>query len=145
MNPEEFLNQEEEKQIIEAIRKAEKNTSGEIRVHLEMNNQKPSIERAWEVFDFIGMDKTERKNGILFYVDVEQHVFSIIGDTGIDKLVPEDFWDSIKNRVVEKFKDAHYAQGLIDGIEAVGHKLKKYFPYQSNDINELPDEISKNF
>jgi len=91
------------------------------------------------------MDKTERKNGILFYVDVEQHVFSIIGDTGIDKLVPEDFWDSIKNRVVEKFKDAHYAQGLIDGIEAVGHKLKKYFPYQSNDINELPDEISKNF
>ncbi len=145
MTPEEFLNPQEEKQIVEAIRKAEKNTSGEIRVHLEKNSTSDGKQRAIEVFNELGMQHTVQKNGVLFYVDVDNKVFVVLGDEGINKVVPPDFWDSIKNKVIDSFKNRKYAQGLIDGIEEVGEKLKKYFPYQQNDINELPDEISKNY
>ncbi len=144
MTPEEFLSESEEKRIIEAIKKAEKNTSGEIRVHLESKKEKPSMQHAWEVFKKIGMQNTKEDNGVLFYVDVAHNVFTIIGDKGIDKVVPDDFWVSIKDKVLLHFKNKEFADGLIAGITEVGHKLKKYFPYQSDDVNELPDEISKN-
>ena len=145
MTPEEFLSPIEEKQIVQAIKKAEKNTSGEIRVHLEKNAQKPGQARALEVFFELGMQQTAQKNGVLFYIDTDNKVFSIIGDKGINNVVPEDFWESIKEKVIKQFKIGNYSQGLVEGIEEVGMKLKKYFPYQSDDINELPDEISKNY
>jgi len=145
MTPEEFLSPIEEKQIVQAIKKAEKNTSGEIRVHLEKNAQKSGQERALEVFFELGMQHTAQKNGILFYIDTDNKIFSIIGDEGINRVVPDDFWVSIKEKVIRQFKTGNYAKGLVEGIEEVGMKLKKYFPYQSDDINELPDEISKNY
>ncbi len=144
MTPEEFLSPIEEKQIVQAIKKAEKNTSGEIRVHLEKKAQKSGQERALEVFFELGMQHTAQKNGILFYIDTDNKVFSIIGDEGINRVVPDDFWESIKEKIIRQFKNGNYVNGLIEGIEEVGEKLKKYFPYQTDDINELPDEISKN-
>jgi len=144
MTPEEFLTAEEETQVIEAIRKAEKNTSGEIRVHLESKNkEKPSMAYVWEVFNKIGMTDTKQKNGVLFYVDVNHHTFTIIGDEGINKVVPNNFWEQIKQKVIHHFKLGQYAKGLIEGILMVGEQLKIYFPYHKNDTNELPDEISK--
>jgi len=145
MTPEDFLTSDEEKQIVEAIRKAEKDTSGEIRVHLEKNNTLSGEKRALEVFKELGMHHTAKKNGVLFYVDVDNKVFSILGDEGINKIVPSDFWESTKDLVIQHFKKGKFAQGLIKGIHEVGYKLKKYFPYQSDDINELSDEISKNY
>jgi len=145
MTPEEFLTSEEETQVIEAIRKAEKETSGEIRVHLESKNkEKPSMSYVWEVFNKIGMTDTKQKNGVLFYVDVHHHTFTIVGDEGINKVVPENFWEHIKQTVIYHFKQKQYAQGLVEGILLVGKQLKIFFPYQKDDINELPDEISKN-
>ncbi len=144
MTPEEFLTPEEEAQVIAAIKTAEKNTSGEIRVHLESKNkEKPSMPYVWEVFNRIGMTDTRARNGVLFYVDVHHHTFTVIGDEGINQVVPDNFWEQIMTTVTNRFKQGQYAQGLIDGILMVGEKLKKYFPYQSGDINELPDEISK--
>ncbi len=145
MTPEEFLNTQEEKQIVDAIRQAEKNTSGEIRVHLEKNNQTPGKERALQVFEELGMHHTAQKNGVLFYVDVDNKIFVVLGDKGINEMVPSDFWESIKEKVIDLFKKEKYAEGLVAGILEVGKKLKKYFPYQTDDINELPDEISKNY
>jgi len=144
MNAEEFLTAQEEKRIVEAIRKAEKNTSGEIRVHLESSIKKPSLQHAQEVFKLIGMQNTKEDNGVLFYVDVANNVFAVLGDKGINKVVPNNFWDSVKDKVINAFKEQKYADGLVAGILEVGNKLKQYFPYQSDDINELPDEISKN-
>ena len=144
MTPEEFLTADEETRIIEAIRKAEKNTSGEIRVHLESKNkEKPSMAYVWEVFNKIGMTETKQKNGVLFYVDVHHHTFIIIGDEGINQVVPDNFWDQIKQTVIRHFKQEEYAQGLVEGILMVGQQLKTYFPYKEDDVNELPDEISK--
>jgi len=145
MTPEDFLTIDEEQRVVEAIREAEKNTSGEIRVHLESyNKEKPSMQHAWEVFEAIGMHQTRLRNGVLFYVDVKHRVFTIIGDEGINQVVPDNFWDEIKNNVITQFSNGKNADALVEGILQVGKQLKAYFPYQSGDENELPDEISKN-
>ena len=144
MEVEAFLTAEEEQQIIEAIIKAENHTSGEIRVHLEKAVDKDPIQRAEEVFFYLGMDGTQNQNGILFYVAVDDHRFAIIGDKGIDTVVPDDFWDSIRDEVINEFKSEKYASGLIKGILHAGEKLKEFFPVDDADLNELPDSISKN-
>lgn len=140
---EDFLTPEEEKDIVNAIYQAEKNTSGEIRVHIEAHTEKPPLERAQEVFHALGMDNTTARNGVLFYVGVQDHTFAIIGDQGIDKVVEVDFWDCTKDIVIEHFKNKRFKQGLVDGILRAGDRLKKYFPYQDDDTNELSNEISK--
>ena len=141
-NVEDFLTQTQEQEIIDAIRAAEKNTSGEIRVHLERNSDKDPLERAKEVFYFLKMDKTKNKNGVLFYVAVDDKKFSVLGDEGINSLVPDDFWNSIKDAVIQRFSIGSYSDGLKDGILATGQKLKEFFPYKSNDDDELSNEIS---
>ncbi|WP_338376289.1 TPM domain-containing protein [uncultured Flavobacterium sp.] len=140
---EDFLTSKEEEEIVEAIRIAEENTSGEIRVHLEEKSDKPSIERAKEVFNFLEMYKTEARNGVLFYINVSGNQFAILGDEGIDKVVPADFWESTKDVVLKNFSEKKFKKGLIEGIIKAGEQLKHYFPYQTDDINELPNEISR--
>lgn len=139
---EDFLTPTQEQEIIDAIRVAERNTSGEIRVHLERNSEKDPLERAKEVFYFLNMDKTKNKNGVLFYVAVDDKKFSILGDEGINNLVSVDFWNSIKDSVIQHFSIGSYADGLKEGILATGQKLKEYFPFQTNDDDELSNEIS---
>ena len=139
---EDFLTLAQEQEIIEAIRLAEENTSGEIRVHLEKTSDKEPLERAREVFYFLKIDETAQQNGILFYVAVNDKKFSILGDEGIDAAVPDNFWDSVKNLVIKQFKTGNYTQGLKQGILETGAKLKQYFPRDNNDKNELPDSIS---
>ena len=134
---------EEEQRIVEAIIEAESHTSGEIRVHLERGLEKDPIRRAEEVFCFLGMDGTRNQNGILFYVAVDDHRFAVIGDKGIDQVVPDDFWESIKNEVIQEFRERNFARGLILGILHAGQKLKEFFPVDDDDRNELTNAISK--
>ena len=140
---EDFLTKEEEQEIVQAIVTAEKNTSGEIRVHIEETSEKPPIERAKEVFSSLEMYKTEAKNGVLFYVGVANKGFAIIGDEGINNVIESDFWDCTKDIVLENFKNKEFKKGLVEGILRAGEKLKHYFPYESDDSNELSNEISK--
>lgn len=145
MKPEDFFTSEEEQRIVAAIKQAEKNTSGEIRVHLESKSEeKPTLEYVWKIFEAIGMRRTAQANGVLFYIDINHRTFVIVADEGINKVVPENFWNEITEIVTGGFKQGKYAEALEQGILKVGEKLKQYFPYQKNDINELPDEISKN-
>lgn len=136
------MNQEEEKRILEAIRLAELNTSGEIRVHLESVCNKDTLTRAQEVFHQLKMHKTALRNGVLFYVATESKQFAIVGDKGINEKVEATFWDSTKDLVLHHFKKGERALGLESGIGKAGEKLKAFFPYQQNDQNELSDEIS---
>lgn len=140
---EEFLTAEEEKKVIEAIQSFETETSGEIRVHIENHSDLPAFERAEEVFHILHMDETKEKNGVLFYVSVDDHEFAVIGDEGIDKVVPDDFWESVKNTVLNEFKKGNFADGLVLGIIEAGMKLKEYFPYNENYGNQLSNEISR--
>ena len=139
---EDFLTKEEEQAVVEAIRVAEKNTSGEIRVHIEKTTSIDSYERAMEVFHLLKMDETQLKNGVLLYVAVKDKSFVICGDKGIDDLVPTNFWDSTKDIMAAHFKNGNFKQGLVDGITKAGEQLQKYFPFEDDDTDELSNEIS---
>jgi len=140
---EDFLTDTEEQAVIAAIKDAEKNTSGEIRVHIEESTDKPPMDRALEVFYLLEMDHTEQRNGVLIYIAVESKKLAILGDEGINNLVDDDFWDTAKELMLSKFEKREFSNGLELAIIEVGKKLKDFFPYQSNDTNELSDEISK--
>ncbi|AXT62766.1 TPM domain-containing protein [Aquimarina sp. AD10] len=140
---EDFLTADQEQQIVAAIRRAEKTTSGEIRVHIERHTDLDVLERTKEVFHSLKMDTTAQKNGVLIYVAVDDHIFAIYGDEGINKVVPNNFWESTKNAIQHKFKEGNFTQGLVDGILLAGVQLQHYFPWDHDDINELSDEISK--
>jgi uncharacterized membrane protein len=140
---EDFLTTEEEQEIVEAIRVAEKNTSGEIRVHLEKTTELDPFDRALEVFNELKMDETQLKNGVLIYLAVKDKTFVICGDQGINEIVENDFWDSTKDVMVAHFKNGNFKQGLIDGVLRAGEELKKHFPWSEDDTNELSNEISK--
>lgn len=139
---EDFLTQKEEQEVVMAIRTAEKNTSGEIRVHLEAHTDEDAFDRAAEVFDFLHMNNTKQSNGVLIYVAVEDRTLVIMGDKGINDKVPPNFWESTKDVIIEHFKSGNIKQGLVDGILKAGDQLKKHFPFKANDTNELPDDIS---
>lgn len=139
----EFLTAEEEAEVIEAIRLAEKQTSGEIRVHIERETSLDALERAKEVFHELGMDATVLQNGVLIYLAVDSHKFAICGDRGINERVESDFWDCTKDAMMSQFKQRHFKQGLIDGITRAGERLREYFPYIEGDSDELSNEISR--
>jgi len=133
----------EEKRIIDAVVQAETNTSGEIRVHVEPKCKgDDAYARAVKVFEKLGMTKTKLRNGVLVYVATEDHQFAIIGDVGIDQKVAGDFWDTTKNLMLEHFKKGNLVDGIMEGVLDAGEQLKHFFPYQSDDVNELSNDIS---
>ena len=140
---EDFLTNDEEQEIIEAIRLAENETSGEIRVHIEKSTSIAHFDRALEVFHELGMDETSLQNGVLFYFAVDDKNFVICGDKGINDLVDDNFWDSTKDIMATQFRSGNFKQGIVDGILSAGQQLKKYFPWSAGDTNELSNEISK--
>lgn len=140
---EDFLTTDEEQEIVNAILDSEKNTSGEIRVHIEPSSQLDHYVRAQEVFHLLKMDNTRESNGVLIYVAVEDKKFVICGDKGIDDVVPDDFWNSTKDVIQNSFKEGKFKEGIIKGILMAGEELKAHFPWKPNDTNELSNEVSK--
>lgn len=138
-----FLSTEEEQDIIEAIQNAEKNTSGEIRIHIEQSSKEDAYKRAVEVFHSLKMDDTKLHNGVLIYVAVADKTFAIYGDEGINTVVADNFWDTTRDTIQQHFKSGNFKQGLVEGIKEAGIQLKTYFPWQQDDANELSNEISK--
>lgn len=137
-----FLSDEEKEQIIAAIGEAEKDTSGEIRLHIEPYCKMDLMDRAADIFGFLNMHKTALRNGVLFYVAYEDHQFAILGDAGINAVVPPHFWEDIRDTVIAKLKEGKAGEGLSKGILMAGEQLKAHFAYQTHDKNELSDEIS---
>ncbi len=137
-----FFSAEQVKQIESAIREAEKNTSGEIRVHIENKCRGEELHCAKIIFHKHNMHKTLLRNGVLFYLAVKDRKFAVVGDEGIHKNVPENFWHTVRDKVLEKFKEEKFTEGLCEGIFMTGLELKKYFPYSDSDKNELSDEIT---
>lgn len=138
-----FLTKAEEEAIIAAIREAEKNTSGEIRVHIENHTDEDHYEHAQKIFEELNMHQTKLRNGVLIYIAVSDHKFVILGDAGINKKVADNFWEETKNVMQSFFKKGAFKDGIVQGVLSAGQQLKEHFPWQSNDINELPNEISK--
>ncbi len=140
--PRKFLTKDEGDSIIRCIKDAEKMTSGEIRVHFQKKIKGSVEDSAANAFLELKMDETEDRNGILFFIVPKKKVFAIIGDKGIDEVVPQGFWDEVRDLLEVNFKKKQWKKGLCKAIAKTGEKLKKYFPIKENDKNELPDEIS---
>ena len=140
---EKLFTSEDKKAIVAAIQSAEVSTSGEIQVHIESRCKGDVIERAVEVFDKLKMYQTQDRNGVLFYLAVVDKKFAILGDSGINEVVPDHFWENIKEQMTIRFKAGEFTKGLIEGIKEAGTQLGEHFPFQGDsDINELPDDIS---
>lgn len=140
---EDFLTTEEEQEIVQAILEAERNTLGEIRVHIEATAKIDHFSRAQQVFHILKMDNTKDENGVLLYVAVNDKKFVIYGDKGIDKVVPKGFWETTKQTIARHFKKGDFKQGIIQGVLKAGKELEDHFPWNHNDTNELSDAISK--
>jgi uncharacterized membrane protein len=137
-----FLSKEEEQQVVQAIKSAEFQTGGEIRVHIESVCKVRVLDRAASLFKSLKMHETELRNGVLIYLSTSDRKFAIIGDAGINAVVHAGFWDDVKEMMISNFSKGNMVQGFVLGIAKVGEKLKEFFPYQEDDVNELPDEIS---
>ena len=144
MDARKFFTTEQQHEIVEAIRQAEANTSGEIRVHIENHCRGDIMDRSAMVFNILKMNETAERNGVLIYLAVKDKKFSIIGDEGINKMVEHDFWNDVKDMMAGHFKSGNFTEGIIQGVLRVGEKLKTFFPHKSDDINELSDDISFN-
>jgi len=142
MKPEKFLTAQQQNTVVEAVRLAEKGTSGEIRIHIDAVCDGNPVQRAEQVFFALGMDRTALRNGVLIYLACESKVFAVIGDKGINDLVPENFWDDVIAAMTGEFRAGRFAEGLSVAAVMTGEKLREFFPYQEDDVNEQPDEIS---
>ena len=144
MDARKFFTTEQQHEIVEAIRQAEANTSGEIRVHIENHCRGDIMDRSAMVFNILKMNETAERNGVLISLAIKDKKFSIIGDEGINKMVEHDFWNDVKDMMAGHFRSGNFTEGIIQGVLRVGEKLKTFFPHKSDDINELSDDISFN-
>jgi uncharacterized membrane protein len=137
-----FFTAAQQEALLNAIREAENLTSGEIRLHIENSFKGDVLDRSAYIFQKLKMHETRLRNGILFYLALENRSFAIIGDKGIHEKVQDVYWEDLKTKVLEYFKRNEFTEGLSFGILETGQQLKKFFPFQKDDVNELPDEIS---
>lgn len=137
------LTPEEEQKIVEAIGIAENMTSGEIRVHIESRCKGDVLDRGADLFFDLKMHETRDRNGVLIYVALKDRKLAILGDTAINAVVAEGFWDNATRLMIEHFKNEQYAIGIEKAVLLAGEQLKAYFPLKADDTNELSNEISK--
>jgi len=137
-----ILSVEDQERVVNAISVAESKTSGEIRLVVERSLKEPSaLDAAIKFFKKLEMDRTSLRNGVLIYLAVDDHAFSIIGDKGINEKVAENFWEATKEQMVSFFVKGELTEGLIAGITHAGEQLQAFFPRRVDDINELPNDI----
>ena len=138
-----MINKQDEFKITEAIKTAEKQSSGEIMVHYETAWAGDPYQRAVHWFHKLEMHKTDQRNGVLIYLIEKQKRFAIVGDAGIHAKVKQEFWDSTSAIMSDHFKSGRLTEGLCTAIAHVGEALAQYFPYDDKvDRNELPDQVS---
>lgn len=142
MSAKDFFTKEQQTAIVRSIANAELNTSGEVKVHIDSKCNGDVLDVAADYFKKLKMHETELRNGVLFYLSVDDHKFAILGDKGINEKVPHDFWDNIRDAMLDHFKHREFTEGLVKGIEMAGEQLKAHFPYNKNDNNELSNDLS---
>lgn len=139
----EFFSAKEKEQIVEAIRLAEKETSGEVRLYVESKNLLVSpVERAHEVFVQLKMQETEHRNAVLLYIAMEHREVALFADEGIYKEVGKEFWENAVKEMIMHFRGNKISHGIEHCIKNIGQTLKEKFPYDAaTNKNELPDDI----
>lgn len=137
-----FFSGEEQQLIVDAIRQAERSTSGEIRVYVESRcSYMDALDRAVEIFAEMGMQATKERNGVVLYVAIKDRQLAVFGDEGIHHKVGTDYWNDEVNKMIRAFNRENFAEGIAKCISDIGNALQHFFPYTDKDENELSDEI----
>ena len=141
--PKSLFSADESSRIVDAIRKAEQQTSGEVRVFIESRCRfVDPLDRAAEIFWNLKMDHTVYHNAVLLYVAVKDHQFAIFADTGIHQKLGDEFWQKEVSMMSRHFRENHYLEAILLVINDIGNALHEHFPYDPNaDKNELPDDL----
>src|SRR6056297_1741597 len=137
----EFLSEDDEKLIVDAIERAEINTTGKIRVHIEFKCKKDPLEQAKELFHDLEMNQTEDRNGVILYIATDDKKVAIFGDEGFSKKVDDHFWQDEIDNLISEFKKGNFEAGIERVVGDIGEKLKIYFPSDGSDPDELGNEI----
>jgi uncharacterized membrane protein len=142
MTHKDFLAQLDQERIVKSISDAERQTSGEIRVHIQPRVTGGELRHVAErTFERLGMTKTALRNGVLLFIASEERQFMILGDQAIDENVPPGFWDVIAEKLTARFKSGEFTEGIVEAITAAGEQLKQFFPRSEDDVDELSNEI----
>jgi uncharacterized membrane protein len=136
-----FLNQLHDDEIVTAIRSAEQLTSGEIRVCVSRHEPEDPLAAAQEEFNRLGMARTSLRNGVLIFVAPRCNRFAVIGDTAIHEKCGTIFWTQVAEELGERFGKGEFTAGLVQAIHKAGEVLARHFPRQTDDQNELPDQV----
>jgi len=138
-----FFSEQEQHKIVSAIREWEKETTGEIKIHIENECKVEPLLRAKELFQKLKLYETENRNAVLIYLAVQSHTFAVWGDTGINQKVDTDFWNTVAWIIEDHFKDGLYLVGTSEAVKLVGRKLIEFFPIgNDSNENEISNDIS---
>ncbi|HEV2211387.1 MAG TPA: TPM domain-containing protein [Verrucomicrobiae bacterium] len=143
MKPHHFVEKLRDNELVEAIRKAERKTSGEIRVFISRKPVEAPVSVAQAHFLEMGMDKTRDRNAVLIFVAPRTHKFAVIGDKAVHERCGDAFWLTLANEMTGHFKNSHFTEGLLHAITKAGELLAQHFPRRPDDTNELPDDIER--
>ncbi len=136
------LDKSAKQKIVEAITQAEKLTRGEIRVHVQSKCSENTLRDTKKVFHRLKMHKTKERNAVLIFVALESRRFAILGDRGIHGRVGDDFWARTRDTLVRHFSEGQILDGIVAGVMKVGDELKKHFPHNGKNQNELSNEVT---
>jgi uncharacterized membrane protein YgcG len=137
-----LIPQEEQNRLLDKIARIEKRSSGEVRIHVTDRRVKDPLEAARRTFTSLGMAATKRRNGVLVFLSLPSRRFAIVGDEGIDRVTPPDYWDRLRDALAERFAAGSYCEGLLEILDRVESVLAENFPYEKGDVDELSDDIS---
>jgi uncharacterized membrane protein len=137
-----LITPEEQNKLLDKIARIEKRSSGEVRIHVTGRRVDDALEEARKTFTSLGMAATERRNGVLVFLSLPSRKFAIVGDEGIDRVTPADYWESLRDAMAGRFATGRFCEGLLEILDRVESVLTENFPYQKGDVDELPDEIS---
>ena len=137
-----LITAEEQNRLLDKIAGIEKRSSGEVRIHVTGRRVEDPLEAARRTFTSLGMSATKRRNGVLVYLSLPSRRFAIVGDEGIDRVTPADYWESLRDAMAERFTAGGFCDGLLEILERVEEVLVQHCPYEQGDVDELPDELS---
>ncbi len=130
--------------IVEAIKRAETKSFGEIRVHLHHGPVSDALKAARATFKKLGMDKTVHGTGCLLFLAPASRAFAVIGGAGIHEKVGDGFWAEARDAAQALFVDGKFTEGIVAAVDKLGDALALFFPKRGPaDTNELPDEVSE--
>ena len=140
--PESFrLDKPQRKRLLQAIRDFEKTTSAELKVVVAKNAKSEAMDYAKREFLRLGLAKTQLRNAILICVLPKQRKIVVLGDEGIHQALPQGSWERVVELIVAEFREGRFDVGLGKAIQEVADLMAQYFPYHSDDVNEVSDEI----